>query len=138
MNNAKQCRETLREMRKNGLAEIVRTYRVPKDVQLTCALLNNETEFGVAARDMVSGATVGVRALIGPKLRMASKNVQAMCNEVLRQLSLERQRQGQGQRMYCGHSTTLGHGEFAVCGMPGQGGVYQCPPCELAQLKAQG
>lgn len=136
MTNAQRRRETLRELRKAGLAEIVRTFPAPPNVQLTCALLNNETEFGVAACDMASGAAAGVRTTIGPKLRLAAKNVQAMCNEVLRQLSLERQRLA--QRRYCGGHTTMGHGDAAVCGEPYWGAVYQCPSCELAQLKAQG
>src|SRR5688572_29757088 len=36
---------------------------------------------------------------------------------------------------HCGSSTCFGHGDFAICGKPYVDGIYQCPHCELKDLK---
>ena len=37
---------------------------------------------------------------------------------------------------HCGSSTTMGHGDFAICGQPYYDGIYQCNGCQIKALKA--
>lgn len=41
-----------------------------------------------------------------------------------------------GERAYCGSSTCHGHGDYAVCGKPYYGGIYQCSSCRMKSLQA--
>ena len=36
-------------------------------------------------------------------------------------------------KLYCGHLTTLGHGDIEICGVMSQTGVYQCQSCKSKQ-----